>query len=330
MSTSKRKGGRKRGARTGPAQSPAAERAGLDRALHLAIARFAHRPEVTGVDLGYKFKDGQMTRQLAVRVHVREKFARRLLTARELLPRTFEGLPLDVIQTNCRKQALEPQASILGRRQRQDIVQGGLSVAAVGGPVGTFGVPMFDLFMNAPCVLSAQHVLYGGTDPAPGAPVVQPALGEHGSTNDVFARLTAFDQGTDAAIAALDLDGPGARQLDRAMYFSNVVLVGAREPAWGDVLEKSGRSTGLTRAMVDGIGLYEGFSSAIHLVPLPGEADPMICRPGDSGAIWYDATTGEAVGLHCLGPVAPNPLDEFAIATKMVKVMRNLQLAFVT
>ena len=301
----------------------------LERALHLAISRYAHRPQVSGVDLGYKFEGGQMTDRMAVRIHVREKFGPSRLSAREILPHSLEGVPVDVIQTNSRNQALEPEASIQSRRRHQNVVQGGLSVAAADGPIGTLGALMFDTQLQAACVLSCQHVLFGGADPVPGAAVVQPARADHGADGDAFARLSAFDPGTDAAIATLDQDGAGMRPIDLAIFFSGVVLVGWREPQVGDVLEKSGRSTGLTRAIVDGIGFHEGLSSALHLVPLPGADDPTLGRPGDSGAVWYDAATGEAVGLHCKGPLAPNPLNEFAIATKIVKVMRNLGLDFI-
>ncbi len=40
----------------------------------------------------------------------------------------------------------------------------------------------------------------------------------------------------------------------------------------------------------------------MYIEPLSDEADQkVLCQPGDSGAVWYDENTGEAVGIHFAG-----------------------------
>jgi hypothetical protein len=63
-------------------------------------ARYAKQlmklPNVVGVGVGFKQKDGQPTDEIAVIVNVSEKKPRANLTAQELVPSELEGVSLDV------------------------------------------------------------------------------------------------------------------------------------------------------------------------------------------------------------------------------------------
>ena len=56
------------------------------------------RPEVTAVDVGFKFKDGQMTDELAIRVHVKRKLPREAIPEYELFPEQVGPFLVDVIE----------------------------------------------------------------------------------------------------------------------------------------------------------------------------------------------------------------------------------------
>jgi len=56
------------------------------------------RPGVTALDVGYEFKGGKMTDQLAIRVHVRRKLPVEALPANEVFPDKLGRFPVDVIE----------------------------------------------------------------------------------------------------------------------------------------------------------------------------------------------------------------------------------------
>ena len=59
---------------------------------------FLRRPGVTAVDVGYKFKDGVMTDELAIRVHVKRKLPREVISQHELLPEHVGKFSVDIIE----------------------------------------------------------------------------------------------------------------------------------------------------------------------------------------------------------------------------------------
>ena len=56
-------------------------------------------PQVVGLGIGYRRRDGRKTDELCLVVMVRRKLARSELTAGELAPRELEGAPVDVVET---------------------------------------------------------------------------------------------------------------------------------------------------------------------------------------------------------------------------------------
>ena len=85
------------------------------------------------------------------------------------------------------------------------------------------------------------------------------------------------------------------------------MLTSSRMPVVGDVLDKIGCKTGRTQGIVDGDGRYrvrhqlgEQMVEGFKLVQTEeGKRNGVnLSVGGDSGSIWFDATTNEAVGLH--------------------------------
>ena len=313
----------------GRAEAPSARdrasawNAHLQSIFHLILAKYGHRPAVTGVDVGFRRKDGQWTSDLVVRIHVREKIHAAHIDARDVFPRRVDGVAIDVVQS-----AFENHEDLFDRRRRRDPAQPGISVGPAAGPAGTLGAFMFDNVSQATCVLSAAHVLFARQTSIPGDAVVQPAR-MHGGVADGFARLARFDTVTDAAIAVLESGAASERLVSGVAVGTAVEFSAVAEPHHGQVLTKSGASTGVTTAIVDGIGAFEGLEDAFILLPVEGGPE-VISKAGDSGAVWYDAQTGAAVGLHCKGPRNAIPGNSFAVASRFSRIMQNLQLAFVT
>ena len=53
---------------------------------------------ITGVDVGYKYKDGEKTGDLAIRVYVEKKKPLEELSKSERIPKTMNGIKTDVIE----------------------------------------------------------------------------------------------------------------------------------------------------------------------------------------------------------------------------------------
>jgi hypothetical protein len=68
-------------------------------------ADWLRRPEVTAVDVGFRFKEGRMTSELAIRVHVRRKLPKEALSDYMLFPETLGDFPVDVIEVEYGPQA---------------------------------------------------------------------------------------------------------------------------------------------------------------------------------------------------------------------------------
>ena len=55
-------------------------------------------PDVTAADVGYKIRNGEMTDELAIRIHVKRKLPREAIKEHELLPERLGRFSVDVIE----------------------------------------------------------------------------------------------------------------------------------------------------------------------------------------------------------------------------------------
>lgn len=280
-------------------------------AFEEALSRFAHRPEVTGIDIGIKMEGGKHTKRMAVRIHIREKIELRHLPAHSRFPRKIDGVRVDVIEADYKAHAGGGGPAV----PALPTIRPGTSVGLANGPAGTIGVFATDP-AGVDCLVSAAHVL-AANNAAPGALLIQPGRDDGGSApQDVVGTLLRINRPSDTAYGVLN----GSRTVDRRAARSDVVVSGMRYPVLEDVLEKSGRSTGVARARVDGKGHFYGLKWAFRLVPLNGQTDP-IADEGDSGSVWYDPATNEGVGVHCKGGLLPASTMNFAVATSLKIVL---------
>jgi hypothetical protein len=264
------------------------------------------------VDIGYKYVGGKFTEQLAMRLHVQEKKNPDRLSSAQLLPKTVNGLPTDVIQSNRRLDTSE-----VSRDLRFNPLVGGIAIRNTRHKVlGTLGAIVRDLPTQTYMGLSNFHVLVGDSGRI-GDPITQPATA---NINDIIGLVTRWDQRLDCALCSLN----SSRLLSRSIIEIPAFPPGVREPLLGMKVTKSGRTTGITHGIVEGVSTDE--FTIIPIKKLYHEEE--ISAPGDSGSIWLDMEDYCAIGLHYAGEKDPAPENERAWAKKLTLITAALQINF--
>ena len=303
-------------------------------------ADWLQRDGVTAVDLGFKWSDGQMTDQLAIRVHVAQKKAPEVLTEADLFPKDLEGIPVDVIeatydiQTTIESEWEDAQleAAVDGRGERFDEIPLGVSIGSPRVTAGTLGAKVFDATTHEAMILSNWHVMVGSPAAQAGDPVWQPGRLDGGNQGDVVANISRWVLGPfDAAVAKVAEARPVSAKTVEDKLIEDVVA-----PRLGMRVWKSGRTTGYTEGFIDGVMMTTSLNyrsagrkelrSVLRVVPRPGSLPTEVSLGGDSGSIWVDEESGKAVGLHFAGEVGDAP--EFALANDIISVTDHLGVIF--
>ena len=319
-------------------------------ALDTVRREWLRRPGVTAVDVGFKIKDDDMTDDVALRVHVARKRAVPELAADEVFndskkQKLVNGFPVDVIEANYGLSALTAPAVLedlddaavatIERTTEFDPLIGGISCGNPRVTAGTIGAIVFSRTTCRPMILSNWHVLAGASAAAVGEGILQPGRVDGGT--EVVATLTRMrlDSRMDAAVATLN----GARGHSRDILGLGTVS-GMDTATLGMNVVKSGRTTGITRGVVDGVSLNTSidygdpgvvsFSNQIRIVPRPPwpAVDYEVSRGGDSGSLWLNEANNRAIGLHFAGETDPMPASENAICSPIGPIATELGFAF--
>ena len=302
------------------------------------------RPGVTAIDVGYKLKENEITDELAVRVHVKRKKPIEAVETYETFSIQGEddragAFAVDVIEGDYAP-ALMPaaiEAEAVDRRSRVSPLIGGISVGHPNVSAGTLGAIVWDRTDCQVSMLSNWHVLCGSTTCTAGDPIYQPGVFDGGTAADEVAKLKRFQLNNhmDAALAGLT----GARPYVRDLLKLDPIT-GIDTPRLGMKVVKSGRTTGVTEGIIDGVnlaltlnyggGVVQAFTDQIHIVPRPPwpTVDYEVSKGGDSGSVWVNEANNKAVGLHFAGETSASPADEHAIANRMVEVADELKFSF--
>mgnify|MGYP000280074944 CR=1 FL=1 len=304
-----------------------------------AYEMFRDRPGFTGLDVGYRWTEGKPTKELCIRVHVERKRDLSELRKEEVFPKTVAGVPLDVIRGPYRTGMDRLENS---HDDRSAWTTGGISCGRVDNGAGTIGAVVIDETTGGPAILSNWHVM-AGAGARFGDTILQPGLVDGGRPDrDGVATLSRWmlDGDGDAALATLS----GARPWLPLQAGAFRTVTKARDSRLGEVLEKAGRTTGVTRARVDGEGIYRlryevrpgthevRDITGFKLVPeIPGNPENLeLSKPGDSGALWMSPSDQAAVGLHFAGEANPAPMAEHAIACNITTVLSRLSARVAT
>ena len=291
-------------------------------AYRIAVRRYAHQPWVTGVGIGIRERRSRLvpTEGPVIAIHVRNKASSPARVARSRrIPKLIRGVPTDVIEADYQLAS----GGGLAAAAAGGALCPGHSIARADGTAATLGGVVLDA-ANVPFLLCAAHTLREGNKGKKGDSIVHPGpLDAGGTAPAVVAAYQGVHFGMDAGLARLNA---GVNAINTALV-SGVAIGLPAVPALGDILEKSGRSTGITQAVVQTIGTFLNIFPAVHLSPLSGDIDATpLSASGDSGALWYDAITGEGKALHSSGSGVAPAGHEFGVAAMLPFVLDALKV----
>jgi hypothetical protein len=291
------------------------------------------RPGVTAVDLGFRWRDGEITDELAIRVHVERKRPWAELHEWERFPKEVAGIPVDIIEATYKPQhapAAVLESAAPGRGTRFNEIPLGVSIGTAYSTAGTLGAKVIDRHTGDEMILSNWHILANRLDVQTTLPVFQPGRLDGGSENDTIATLTRWVLGPhDAAVARLT----GARPV-RSQTVEGHSILHAGAPRLGMMVWKSGRTSGRTEGFIDGVRMQVAIQyptagqrtlrHIFRIVPRPGAGKVQVSEGGDSGAVWIDEALGTGVGLHFAGEEGQGP--EFGLAHELPAVLQALNV----
>ena len=311
-------------------------------------AEYLKDPNISSVGVGYKLKDDQPTRELAIQFTVKEKASTpealgRLGTVK--IPESFKignvTVPTDVIEREFKAEfRVVAEAAASDRKKRLDPVRPGGSVAHTKETAGTIGCLVFDNADGTPYILSNYHVLQG-PEGAIGDEVVQPGPFDDNRTHlnrlGVLVRSHLGHAG-DCAVATIE-----GRGLDPTIIDLGIKVEKLGEPELDDLVIKSGRTTGVTRGIVTrvhtisridyggSVGEQEvgGFEIGIDRNHVPANGE--VSMGGDSGSVWLFVSkagkpTNVMAGLHFAGESSTDPV-EHAVACYPKSVFEKLAIS---
>ena len=291
------------------------------RPYSVAVRRYLPRSNVLGVSVGPRTRGDMIDwEDIVLRVRVKEKKDPDRL-GDDMIPAMIDGVETDIVEGAGLSPADQGSRMPLGRTDPCDPLAPGVSIGVAGGSPGTLG-----MFVDHPkgglCILTADHVIAPRGDEWE-LPVYQPGPTDHPSNryNPIgysYKRLPAH------GVALVRCDT--GRKIEHVPIAAEARLRGTRPPRIGDTLEKSGRTTGITCAKVSAVGIpYRNCKPGFELVPVDDRTSE-ISMGGDSGSIWYDPETYQAIGVHCRGDGDDHFLTEWAQAAMLYYLAPSLEL----
>jgi len=304
---------------------------------------------VNGVGIGHKISAGKNTGQNCVTVLVRKKLAASDLSAKDMIPKSIDGVPTDVLE-------IGHVVALKLRTDRWRPAPGGVSIGHYAITAGTLGALVKDATTGESLILSNNHVMANSNDASVGDVILQPGpvdggqnpqdrianlerfvriefQGDSGGgtcpiSNSIASVLNALAKmvGSSHRLISKNMAAAVANEVDAAvakLAWSDVasseiidigVITGVKPVALGMALRKSGRTTSTTTGTVQVIDTnvdvgYGGSKIATFENQIVAGA---MSSPGDSGSLVVDGSEPLAVGLLFAGSdttTVINPID---------------------
>jgi hypothetical protein len=265
---------------------------------------------LVGVGVGEKTVDGRRTGIMAVKLLVRAKYHESHISEKHVLPKSIDGVPVDVEEVGLFRRFAAPA---INPRTRIRPARPGCSIGFADPNnqfkmAGTFGALVRDA--GGIYVLSNNHVLADEGQLPLNSPIFQPGLLDGGDPNaDQIARLTNFvalqpavANQVDCAVAAVG---------SPADVSSSILQIGPPQGAGAAAIDmtvqKFGRTTGYSAGQVTSIDTdvtvqYEtgNFTFRGQIIIVGLDSQPFSAA-GDSGSLVVERNTNLAVGLLFAG-----------------------------
>jgi len=277
-----------------------------------------NKPNVVGVDVGYKYVGGKRTDEIATRVFVKKKMT---VAQNDAIPDSLNGEVTDVIEEErVELQLLKlPESTVIPQAVTGSYnpLVGGISVGpcrSINGfiYVGTLGSPVQK--DGTYYALSNFHVLAVDDSWKKGDDITQPGRNDGGSCpNDTIGTLDSACLGSKYSCNNEPVDAATSTTVKRKV--SNWILniggiQGSTLPTLGTAVRKQGRTTGLTYGTIDGLGrtVSIDYGDGIGTVTLTNQVSivPDTSRNlrfsdhGDSGSVVVDDNV-QVLGLLFAG-----------------------------
>jgi len=284
---------------------------------------------IVGFGLQEQIRSERYTGKLAITVYTQIKASPDKVKDECIMPPTFEGFPVNVVQFGLPEihlaQALAPLSHV-NPRQRFRPTKCGASIGHFSITAGTLGC-LCATSKEDKLILSNNHVLAASNRGKKGDDEIQPGAADHGIRKDKVAELYDFvpidfdggDNHVDAALAkpTIPIEDVNSDILDIGTVRGIACDVGRHTP-----LQKSGRTTGHTKGILEGMNAtftinYREAGEALFrglYVIKPTPPDPTFSSGGDSGSLILD-NSNRAIALLFAG--SPSQTLAIPICTVM-------------
>ena len=209
---------------------------------------------VTGVDIGYKIKDGEFTDQLTLRIFVKKKVDKSILKKNQIIPKKYKNIETDIIEGEYHFQR-NWSPNVASDLKQYEILKGGIQIATGKGDTGTLGMLVKDNKTNRPALLTNRHVF--GYKPQIGEPIYQPneQSGNLIAKIERISKKQSSDNTTymDAAIALIEEGYKISNEVQDVGKITGINPIDTAAEFEKYSVSKRGRTTQLTHGFTAGM-----------------------------------------------------------------------------
>jgi uncharacterized protein YraI len=302
------------------------------------------RKGVTGVDVGYKYKNGKRTKKVVIRVYVTEKQID--ISKLNKIPKTIRGIKTDIIEASASFHADDRAYTPItggisfGQSEKFKLIEADGTVALISEQ-GTLGAIVRDNLTEKPMFLTNHHVtkvMISQTEERSGKVgdiFDQPNLvGDDGKPfpNANIGKLARFaiNPTVDAAVIEYQSSRPFTEEI-----LGIGKIAGSAKATLGMKVRKRGRTTELTHGIIDGIdattaiqGTSIMFQHQMVIVP-DTTKNAVFSNSGDSGSVVVNEQN-KVVGLLFAGVPAMINMPQMTWANHIDNVLTQLNIHFKT
>jgi endonuclease G len=278
---------------------------------------------VYDVGVGLPINGDQMDfNTIAILVYVHKKMSKENLSKNQILPKSLEGIPVDVIESN----PIQHDILLDAVDGIFNPLIGGIQIGngrLTGG--GTLGLIVAQRGSLNKVGLTNYHVIVRKKG-VRGNPIIQPAFKESNSRFTI-GHLHRWNKKLDCAV--FEINNNRATEANNSIFNIAGKITQLEEPYIGMRVMKYGATTKLTHGIIASVSTD---SVKIRIVPNPDKPaqNNEITSAGDSGSAWVtDEVNPKAVALHWGGDKNTNTRTEFSMANNLKAIFKSLDLVLI-